>query len=216
VTNNHSEGSINSNRNMPPLPTKKPATEVIQINGSTTPVSPISSGKTKTSNRNLPTPPQVSEPYRQKNEDNLTQPPQTALRPLNPPSNPSKTNPLTSPPTTRYVNSNQQRRSLADILVVAPSASNAPSPPAFTAINAQNSNYSAYNSSHNHSRVYKVIVEAKYGYQESKIRSLYPDAFRTTHQGRSMLQVGVFSSQQRAEQVLQSLRNAGLTPLMIQ
>jgi hypothetical protein len=200
---------------MPPLPTKKPATEVIRINGSTTPVSPISSGKTITSNQNLPTPPQVSEPYRQNNDDNLNQTSQTVLQPLNPPSNPSNPQPVTSLPSTRYVNSNQKRRSLADILVVAPSASNAPSPPGFTGTNPHNSNYTAHNSAHNHSSVYKVIVEAKYGYQESKIRSLYPDAFRTTHQGRTMLQVGVFSSQQRAEQVLQSLRRAGLSPLMI-
>lgn len=214
LNNNSSETLGNSNGSMPPLPTKQPATEVIRINGSPTPVSPISSGKTTTSNRSLPTPPELSQPYRQNNDHNLNPPSQTALGPLDPPPNHHKPEPVTSPVPTSYGNSNQKRQSLADILVVAPGASNATPPPSLTPSNPNNSNYTAYNSN-DHSSVYKVVVEAKYGYQESKIRSLYPDAFRTNYNGRSMLQVGVFSSRQRAEQVLQSLRSVGLSPLMI-
>lgn len=238
-TNNSppSPTNSNSNPNIPPLPTKTPATEVIRINGSSTPASPVSSGKTVASNRTLPAPPEISEPYRRNNQNNTTQTASSTTNPFNNSgnarvismnqsrqnntspstssnnSNPNQTKPVTSPPSTRYSNSNQTRRSLADILVVAPSASNSPSPSGFTS-NNNSSSYSAYNS-RNTSTVYKVVVPAKYGYQESQIRSLYPDAFRTTYNGQTMLQVGVFSTQDRANQVVQSLHNLGLTPLII-
>jgi hypothetical protein len=227
----------NVSGNIPPLPTKQPTTDTIAINGNSTPPSPNSTGKAIASNRNLPTPPTISEPYR-KNDDNDDPSTRVASNSANIYNsnnndstrnvNSSSTNnnnntaiqtpPINStpPPSNKpnYGNSNTQRRNLADILVVAPNASSPTSPAGF---NSPNTSVPDYNRSATTSRsnFYKVIVEAKYGYEESQIRSLYPDAFRTNYNGRSMLQVGVFSTQERANQVLQSLRNIGLNPLII-
>ena len=99
--------------------------------------------------------------------------------------------------------------------MVAPNASNAPASPSLTPTRSQNFNHNAYAPRARASQ-YKVIVEARNSYQESQVRSLYPDAFRTNYKGRSMLQVGVFSTRQNAQQVLQNLKRAGLGALIIQ
>lgn len=212
--------------NIPPLPTNQPETEIITIKGSSTPVSPVSSGKTIVSNRKLPSPPNISEPYRKYNDNNTTQVASKAQNNTsdiintskelpriinqNPSSN-SNTPSINNTEPIRYGNSNTQRRSLADILIVAPTTSNlSPS----SSLISNNSNYNTYNSKSS-SNQYKIIVELKNSDQEFRVRSLYPDAFRTTYNGRSMLQVGVFSNTQSRDQVLQSLKNAGLNPLMI-
>ena len=49
---------------------------------------------------------------------------------------------------------------------------------------------------------YRVMVEAKNTSQEAQVRSLYPDAFPTVYNGQSLLQVGVFSSQENADKTL--------------
>lgn len=219
----------NVNANVPPLPTKQPLTDVIRINGRATPPSPTSSGKVISSSRNLPAPPTVSEPYRKREDDfinidsnsantnsnvestrivNAGKPSNSSILSSNSQSqsNIISSKPINPSPKPRYSNSSQQRRSLADILVFAPTPSNTSS-----SNNSGNSSYQTYNSSSRH----KVIVEVTSKAQESQVKSLYPDAFRTSYTGRSMLQVGVFSTQQRANQVLQSLRNVGLQPLII-
>ena len=56
---------------------------------------------------------------------------------------------------------------------------------------------------------YRVIVEVSNSSQESQVRSLYPEAFSTVHQGKSMLQVGRFSQRQNAEDTLQNIQNLG-------
>jgi parallel beta-helix repeat protein len=63
---------------------------------------------------------------------------------------------------------------------------------------------------------YRVIVATQTDSQKQNVRSLYPDAFNTNYQGRSMLQVGVFSSRDKAEQTLQSLQDLGFDGLIVQ
>ena len=57
---------------------------------------------------------------------------------------------------------------------------------------------------------YRVIAEATNDNQKTRVRSLYPDAFTTIYQGKSMLQIGVFSNRNTAENVLQSLEKIGV------
>ncbi|WP_245927600.1 DUF3747 domain-containing protein [Aphanothece hegewaldii] len=57
---------------------------------------------------------------------------------------------------------------------------------------------------------YKVIVPANNSELKSQVRSLYPDAFPTSYKGSSVLQIGVFSTQDKAKQALQSLTSAGI------
>ena len=57
---------------------------------------------------------------------------------------------------------------------------------------------------------YRVLVETSNSSQQAKVRSLYPDAFRTVYQGKTMLQVGAFSQRSKAETASRSLANIGL------
>ena len=54
------------------------------------------------------------------------------------------------------------------------------------------------------------MVEAYNPSQQAKVRSLYPDAFRTVYQSKTMLQVGAFSQRVKAETASRSLTNMGL------
>ncbi len=63
--------------------------------------------------------------------------------------------------------------------------------------------------------MYKVIAEASSDSQKAQVRSIYPDAFNTTYQGKSMLQVGVFGNQNTAENVLQSLERIGISGIIL-
>ncbi len=235
--------SRKTNFNMPPLPTKQPPREVIRVSGASTPTTTVvSSEKAIASNRSLPAPPPLSEPYRAQSNargidsnyqpllstntnssistSNFARNSNNRVMEIKQPSNSSPPPPPTPTPSSsstsrRYSNSNAPRRTLTDILVVAPNASNAPAPPSLTPTRSQNFNDNAY-APRARSSQYKVIVEARNSYQESQVRSLYPDAFRTNYKGRSMLQVGVFSTRQNAQQVLQNLKRAGLGALIIQ
>ncbi|NJL83238.1 MAG: SPOR domain-containing protein [Chloroflexaceae bacterium] len=62
---------------------------------------------------------------------------------------------------------------------------------------------------------FKVMVEARSSNQASVVRSLYPDAFPTVHNDRALLQVGIFSSRDKAEQILENLKNKGLEGLIV-
>ena len=62
---------------------------------------------------------------------------------------------------------------------------------------------------------YRVIAEAINDSQKEQVRSLYPDAFITIYQSKSMLQVGVFSSQNQAESVVQSLEQIGIKGVIL-
>lgn len=63
---------------------------------------------------------------------------------------------------------------------------------------------------------YKVLVETTNNSQQTKVRSLYPDAFTTVYQGKSMLQVGVFSNQSKAENTSRSLQQLGLNTYILE
>ncbi len=57
---------------------------------------------------------------------------------------------------------------------------------------------------------YRVLAEISNSSQQAKVRSLFPDAFRTVYQGKTMLQVGAFSQRSKAETASRSLANIGL------
>jgi hypothetical protein len=62
---------------------------------------------------------------------------------------------------------------------------------------------------------YRVIVATNTNYQQVKVRSLYPEAFPTSHNGKSVWQVGLFNDRDNAEEVHRTLENAGLKPTII-
>jgi Protein of unknown function (DUF3747) len=62
---------------------------------------------------------------------------------------------------------------------------------------------------------YRVIVAINTNYQQVKVRSLYPEAFPTSHNGKSVWQVGLFNDRDNAEKVHRTLENAGLKPTII-
>ncbi len=61
---------------------------------------------------------------------------------------------------------------------------------------------------------YRVIVSVS-EQQESKIRTLYPGAFATVYSGQRVLQVGLFTNWQNAQQVLEDLKELGLKEIIM-
>ena len=57
---------------------------------------------------------------------------------------------------------------------------------------------------------YKVLVEAFDEDAKAEVRSLYPQAFATVYQGKSVLQVGAFNNWDKAKQAKRSLEDLGL------
>jgi hypothetical protein len=64
--------------------------------------------------------------------------------------------------------------------------------------------------------VYRVIVEATSSDRQAQVKSLYPEAFSTLYLGKPVLQVGVFSDRSKAEKVLDSLQDLGVTGTIAQ
>lgn len=62
---------------------------------------------------------------------------------------------------------------------------------------------------------YRVLVEARDRSQQTEVKRVYPDAFQTKYQGRSLWQIGLFSTRQNAESALQGFENQGITGLII-
>lgn len=62
---------------------------------------------------------------------------------------------------------------------------------------------------------YRVMVQAEDSKQEEKVRSLIPGAFRTSYNGQTVLQVGLFSSRENAEQILNTLNGSGLKGVIV-
>lgn len=56
---------------------------------------------------------------------------------------------------------------------------------------------------------YRVVVDASES-QQTQIRSLFPNAFRTSIKGRSLMQVGAFSDRSKADQLMQTLSSQGV------
>jgi hypothetical protein len=95
-----------------------------------------------------------------------------------------------------------KRRNLTDILVL--------SNPATNPINPVSNSVSPVASASSMGNVYKVLVGVDNQNQESLVKSLYPEAFRTVFNGQYMLQVGVFSAVNNANDVARSLQSKGL------
>ncbi|WNF15565.1 DUF3747 domain-containing protein [Microcystis aeruginosa] len=128
-------------------------------------------------------------------EPNLTpQPTVTSnLPPLTPPlrlgsgqANAQNNNAIVPPPPPRNLGN---QRSLSDVIT----------------FNRAAPNPSSGNTSNSGRKGFKVVIEAKTDSDRTKVRSLYPDAFPTSHQGRRVWQIGAFSSRDKAENALQSL-----------
>ncbi|MFO0165609.1 MAG: DUF3747 domain-containing protein [Microcystis sp.] len=113
-------------------------------------------------------------------------PPVTSnLPPLTPP-NAQNNNAIVPPPPPRNLGN---PRSLSDVIT----------------FNRPAANPSSGNTSNIGRKGFKVVIEAKNESDRSKVRSLYPDAFPTSHQGRRVWQIGAFSNRDKAENALQSL-----------
>ncbi|NJK40362.1 MAG: DUF3747 domain-containing protein [Acaryochloridaceae cyanobacterium SU_2_1] len=67
----------------------------------------------------------------------------------------------------------------------------------------------------NSQTIYRVLVETRNTQQQTKVRSLVPDAFRSTHNGRSVMQVGLFDSQDKVERMVTLMRRNGLRTQVI-
>ncbi len=93
-------------------------------------------------------------------------------------------------------------------------SSNKVVPPPRPSTNSGGKGFSDLGSQTN-SRGYRVIVAANNSSQQVRVRSLYPEAFPTSHNGRSMWQVGLFSSRNNAEKAHRTLENAGLRAIII-
>lgn len=61
---------------------------------------------------------------------------------------------------------------------------------------------------------YRVVVKALNPKQQTKIKRLVPDAFRSSYQGRSVFQVGAYESQAEADERLELLSQAGMTGII--
>jgi hypothetical protein len=100
-----------------------------------------------------------------------------------------------------------RRRSLNDILVFSAPPENNSNNPTITTTTPVNSAVSLTTNANN---IHKVLVKVNNSAQESQVKSLYPEAFQTNLRGERMLQVGVFSNPETAQEVSNSLKNMGL------
>ncbi len=62
---------------------------------------------------------------------------------------------------------------------------------------------------------YRVLVNASTNNQRTQVKNLYPDAFPTRYQGRSLWQIGLFSTRENAEKALADFKNQGISGLII-
>ncbi|GBF79863.1 DUF3747 domain-containing protein [Aphanothece sacrum] len=160
-----------------------------------------------------------SEPIREmtftsKNQGSLPSPPNTLTSSPHQPITPSPPQPLTSLP------------AFSDLPPLSPPVQNnnnriVPPPPLLGRKNVSESLGSLSN--RNNPSIpktytpqgYRVIVAANDRNQQEQLRSLYPDAFPTSYNGRAMWQVGLFSSRENAQKAYQSLENEGLRAIIL-
>jgi hypothetical protein len=57
---------------------------------------------------------------------------------------------------------------------------------------------------------YRVVVAATDETQQSQVRSIVPDAFPISYQGRSMMQAGAFSDRAKADQLANTFISQGM------
>ncbi|MGK7957150.1 MAG: DUF3747 domain-containing protein [Crocosphaera sp.] len=89
-------------------------------------------------------------------------------------------------------------------------------PPSPNAVNPRRNHSGNGLSSSRTSQGYRVMVGVNSSQDRTRVRSLFPEAFSTSYEGRSMLQVGLFSNKNNAQKAEQSLRSIGLKPIIIQ
>jgi parallel beta-helix repeat protein len=136
-------------------------------------------------------------------------PPETTSTPLPPvPATPETTStPLPSPPPVTETDTDNSNKELvftsSDTADTSSSTSSTaatepvPFPPEISSLSAIDIKY-------------KVLVEASDQDDETEVRSLYPQAFATIYQGKSVLQVGAFNNWDKAKKAQRSLDNLGL------
>ncbi|MBR8831226.1 MAG: hypothetical protein N5P05_002992 [Chroococcopsis gigantea SAG 12.99] len=83
--------------------------------------------------------------------------------------------------------------------------------PSLSEVLARNSTVAAPSRSNN----FRVMVEAKSGNDRTQLKSRFPDAFPTSYKGRSLWQVGVFSSREKAESALNNVASLGLQGIIV-
>ena len=63
--------------------------------------------------------------------------------------------------------------------------------------------------------IYRVVVQPQDSKQKSKIKSLVPDAFRSSHEGKSVMQVGLFDNRSKLDRMVKLMKRNGLKPEVI-
>jgi hypothetical protein len=61
---------------------------------------------------------------------------------------------------------------------------------------------------------FRVVVDIASAGQQAQIRALIPDAFRSSYQGRSVIQVGAFKERSEADNVIQVMTSNGFEPVV--
>ncbi|WP_299405129.1 DUF3747 domain-containing protein [Acaryochloris sp. IP29b_bin.148] len=65
-------------------------------------------------------------------------------------------------------------------------------------------------------KLYRVVVQPRNSKQKSKIKSLVPDSFRSTYQGRAVMQVGLFDNRSKVERMVKLMKRNGMKPEVIE
>lgn len=61
---------------------------------------------------------------------------------------------------------------------------------------------------------FRVVVEAQNLDQQAQIRSLVPDAFRSSYKGKVVIQVGSFKERTKADEIIHLMTNNGFAPIV--
>ncbi|HEY9836124.1 MAG TPA: hypothetical protein V6D27_04450, partial [Vampirovibrionales bacterium] len=62
---------------------------------------------------------------------------------------------------------------------------------------------------------YRVIVNATSSSEQARVRRIVSDAFRTQINGRMVMQVGAFATQDKVDEMMQLLQRNGLTGVVL-
>jgi hypothetical protein len=181
----------------PPTPANPQSSETVKEITFTARNSTPSTTQPSRSSSSLPVPPTVSSG--QSPTPNPTSTDSEELPPL--PAPPQSNNSQVVPQPTATTRNNSER-TVSDVMGVAPRS----------LPNGNNTNVATRPVASN----YRVLIEAANSSQQKQLRSLYPDSFQTVYQGRSMWQVGVFTTWDNADKALQSAKNVGLEGLILE
>jgi hypothetical protein len=152
--------------------------------------------------------------------------PTATLPPTLPPPPPSlpASSPSSLPATSSAATSPGSRKTLSDVLTVAPRTAATPPLPAPAPVNSgierpvANLGRTTNPGEIDRSAIanqssYRVLVNP--GNQPDQVRSRYPDAFSTAYKGRSLWQIGRFSSQENAQKALNDLSVLGVQGIIV-